>query len=843
MWLSDGPRDRNIALAYKILSISLIVTALAFAISRFDISLSLIRFLDNLHWTTTYSAAAALGWIGVRMAQTEDRPIRLWFTIGLTLYAVGQILWDVQVAVGWNPFPGPSDLFFICLGPCFAVGLYLALRSKTAHGMMRSAMLDTSALSVAIICLTLALYLPYRGSTNAFTLVVMVTYPVVLLTAACIGIMLVLNMHLGTDRRWAFLLLPLMADGAIWMHWNALTLDSALSDGTFFNLSFSVVSLALGYGAMIWHIDKSKDETRQRWCEGVLLLLPLILVIVALTSALLAWALPGVTTAVKISIFLGAISVLVLATLRQSLLLSERTRVLDVERLASESSRRYKALFEATIDSILLFDGEAFVDCNPSALSMFGCRREDILGSSPIKFSPELQPDGTPSSVKARGIIESAFQGTAQIFEWRHCRFNRTPFDAQIVLNRIELDGKFLLQGVIRDITEVRILEQQLQQSRKMESLGTLAGGIAHDFNNILAIIIGYCSALQEGAFSTDKMRQSIGFIETAAKRGAALVRQLLTFAHKTEVKKSPVQVNELVKDLSNLMRETFPKTISIEIKLDETLPEIFSDSTQLHQVLLNLCINARDAMPTGGKLCINSSISNSTAVPSLSKDTGFERYICIEISDSGKGMDQATSQRIFEPFFTTKQLGQGTGLGLSVAFGIVKHHGGTIEVESELNVGTSFKVYFPVPLSMPSSSEKSSLQEAPISLHGMGTVLVVEDERVLHDLLVAELQMRGYSVLSAFDGEEALEKFKQHSQRINLILTDLGLPKRSGREVVTLLRKINSSVKIIVASGYIEPDVKSALDSVGIDGWIHKPYTISELLLKVSQILKTNTP
>ncbi len=787
-----------------------------------------------MHWTASYITASILAWIGWKAADKSSSVPRGWFAIGLSLYAFGQILWDIQVASGWNPFPGPSDLFFLCLGPCFSIGLFSCLKKRSGRGDRKLALLDSTALSVAIVALALALYLPRRGDTASFQLVVMIGYPLGQLTAACVGVVLVFLMGLGTNRRWALLLPALIVNGLLWMEWNSLTLDNSLRDGTFFNFAFSIIALALGYGSMLWEIEESSNLKLRRYSEASLLLLPIFLVFSAIASALAVWVLPDVPISVKISIYFSAFIVMMLAIARQSLLLNERTRLLEAERKVTETTLQYKTLFHAAVDSILIFNGEVFIDCNQSSERIFGCKREDIIGHSPVDFSPERQPDGTLSSVRAREYITAALDGIPQVFEWKHCRLDRTPFDAQVVLHRVAMGGSYVLQGFVRDITQIRQLQEQLQQSRKMESLGTLAGGIAHDFNNILAIITGYASAAQESGANPANLPRSLQNILTAAHRGAALVRQLLTFARKSELGRTPTQVNIVIEDLAAMLRETFPKTIQIETNLSNSLPATLSDSTQIHQVLLNLCVNARDAMPNGGEIEITTRLANQTELSRFDFESRADQYICIEVKDNGVGMDIQTSQRIFEPFFSTKKFGKGTGLGLSVAFGIVREHGGVLDVVSEPNSGSTFTVYLPVLVPEQAPRVDRAISRGAAQQERFGTVMLVEDEPALNELLSKELRSRGYVVISASDGVSALESFALHHSSISVVLSDLGLPKMSGAEFVRELRRIDSNVRVIIASGYIEPEVKSLLSSLGVVDWIQKPYVLSEVLDKL---------
>ncbi|MBI3766427.1 MAG: PAS domain S-box protein, partial [Ignavibacteriales bacterium] len=393
------------------------------------------------------------------------------------------------------------------------------------------------------------------------------------------------------------------------------------------------------------------------------------------------------------------------------------------------------------------------------------------------------------------------------------------------------------ITGMYIDITERTQLEDQLRQAQKLESLGTLAGGIAHDFNNILGIILGHASILSSAKQDPMKLSHSIDVIAKASERGAGLVRQLLTFARKTDVLLESVRVNDTVNEVVNLLRQTFPKTIAITVQLEDRLPSIIADANQLHQVLLNLSVNARDAMPSGGTLQMTTAlIAGSVVRTKYTKATDTE-YVLIQVADSGVGMDEATRSRVFEPFFTTKELGKGTGLGLASVYGIVESHSAFIDVESELRRGTSFNLYFPVhPRGMTIPEMKEVVREEIPG--GNETILVVEDEEMLQELVKSILSRKGYETLIAGDGEAAVSLYVQKHHEIAAVLSDLGLPKLGGRDVFLRLKETNPAVKVIIASGYMEPTIKNEMFKAGVKGFIQKPYVPDEILKKIRHVL-----
>jgi PAS domain S-box-containing protein len=404
------------------------------------------------------------------------------------------------------------------------------------------------------------------------------------------------------------------------------------------------------------------------------------------------------------------------------------------------------------------------------------------------------------------------------------------------VLINASLD-RDVISGMAKDITEIRTLERQFIQTQKLEGLGNIAAGIAHDFNNILGVILGYSDLLGQSEYDREKFRRGMLAISKSADRGKSLVQQLLTFARKADVAFEPVILNETVVEMQRLMDETFPKTIEIRTELDRVIPPVMADTTQIHQILLNICLNARDAMPRGGILSIATRLVSGSTLRRFHQGATSEKYVELRVSDSGSGMDEDVRQKIFEPFFTTKGVGKGTGLGLSVVYGIVESHKGFIDVQSEPGKGTTFTIYFPV--------VKQRVEDAAPRSHASradrakaGNILVIEDEEMLRNLLRSVLTLEGHKVILAADGEEGVATFIANKERIDLVLSDLGLPKVGGEEVVRRIKKVSGMVNVIVASGFIAPEVKDELEKIGVSHFIQKPYKTAEVLKVVGAVL-----
>ena len=395
--------------------------------------------------------------------------------------------------------------------------------------------------------------------------------------------------------------------------------------------------------------------------------------------------------------------------------------------------------------------------------------------------------------------------------------------------------------ALLKDLEEQKRLEAQLRQAQKMESIGTLAGGIAHDFNNVLNIIKGYASSVAGLVSENEEITEQLEIIDDAIERGTGVVRQLLTLARKTESRLISSSANELISGLANLLKQTLPKTVDLSLELRAKLPLVMADPNQITQALLNLCVNARDAMPHGGKLVLRTSLVDGATI----NDAGAQarEYVCIEVIDTGTGMSDSVRSRLFEPFFTTKGIGEGTGLGLAIVYGIIKNHDGLIEVHTEPQRGTKFRLYLPAAREQQNTVD-TALQ-AEVSQEngrdGHKTVLLVEDEEMMVLLLRKTFAKHGYNVLVALDGEEALNLFQEHKHKIDVVLLDIGLPKKAGWEVILTMKEENPQVSIVVSSGYIDPSSKAKMYKAGIRNFVDKPYTPEAVVEILDAVIQQN--
>jgi two-component system, cell cycle sensor histidine kinase and response regulator CckA len=386
------------------------------------------------------------------------------------------------------------------------------------------------------------------------------------------------------------------------------------------------------------------------------------------------------------------------------------------------------------------------------------------------------------------------------------------------------------------DVTARKKVEAQFLRAQRMESIGTLAGGIAHDLNNVLSPILMAIQVLQMKA-KDEESRQWLQILKTNAERGGQMVKQVLSFARGVEGERVALQVKHLIKDAIKILQDTLPKTISLKYFMADELRLVSADATQLHQVLMNLCVNARDAMPSGGTISIraeNIDVDEHYAQMHLEAKPG--RFVMITVTDTGMGMSQEILGRIFEPFFTTKEITKGTGLGLSTASTIVRSHGGFINVYSEPDKGTVFTLYLPSISSGEEASVEERLQELPLG-HGE-LILVVDDEEAIRKITQGTLEAFGYRVLVASEGTEGIALYAQHKDEIRVVLTDMMMPYLDGPALIRALQKMNPTLKIIAASGLAQHEKAAEAASLGVKVFLSKPYSAEGLLTSLAGIL-----
>ncbi len=503
-----------------------------------------------------------------------------------------------------------------------------------------------------------------------------------------------------------------------------------------------------------------------------------------------------------------------------------------------EEHARLMYAVEQAAESIIITDRQGtIVYVNPAFEKVTGFSREEALGGN-----PRLLKSGKHSNEFYWQMWHALERGEVWTGRITNKRKDGQLYEEEMVISPVRDQGGSIINyvAVKRDVTHELEMERQLLQSQKMESLGQLAGGIAHDFNNVLGVVDGSLTILKSRVPDPEAQRY-IEMAEGAVNRGSDVAKRLLTFSRGQEAELAPVSLGEVVSELTEVLRSTIEKTIVVSSQIPRDLPHVMGDQGQLYQALLNLCINARDAIldprtgVTTGTISLAASIIDGSTLLDRLCEASSDSYIRLSISDTGCGMSEQTKQRIFDPFFTTKPKGKGTGLGLSVVYGIVKNHKGFVEVESNPGEGTSFHIYLPAVAYRPELHKKVA-DQPPQS--GSETILVVEDEPALQLLLSELLRMNGYAVLAAADGEQAFEMFKAHQGEIGAVIADLGLPRMSGEDLLKQITSLAVTTRVIIASGYLEPNQKSRLHMAGARAFVQKPYKGTNILRTLRSVL-----
>lgn len=499
----------------------------------------------------------------------------------------------------------------------------------------------------------------------------------------------------------------------------------------------------------------------------------------------------------------------------------------------------YRELFERSADAILIIDGDTFVDCNEATVRMLRYRdRAELLQTHPSELSPEFQPDGRRSFEKANEMIATAFEKGSHRFEWDHRRADGEVFPVEVLLTAVPEGERFLLHVVWRDITERKRLEKELRHAQKMEAIGKLAGGIAHDFNNILVALIGYADLLALQLEQGSEARQYVDEIQRAAERAAELTSRLLAFSRKQDLAPEVIDLNDALRNLDTMLRRLIGEDIRIVLEGSTEPLFVKVDPGQVEQVVLNIAANARDAMPDGGTLTLQLARVGVGAIGGI--ELGEGGYTSIRITDTGVGMSSEAASRAFDPFFTTKERGRGTGLGLASVYGIVKQSGGDVRISSRVGVGTTVEVFLPLTDERPPPTSTAPPRAPSEEPHARfdETVLVVEDDTAVAGLIRNVLVRKGYKVLEARNGLEALQLAVDETLRLDLLVTDVVMPVMSGPELVARLGKKRPTLAVLFVSGYTDDALaEHGFQPADVD-LLRKPFTAGQLAERVRERL-----
>ncbi|MDP2807001.1 MAG: response regulator, partial [bacterium] len=515
--------------------------------------------------------------------------------------------------------------------------------------------------------------------------------------------------------------------------------------------------------------------------------------------------------------------------------ISDITERKQAEEQIKLAAKKWKTTFDSIGDGICLLDRHwKVLQCNQAFSQMVNKPYGEILG----RTCDEL----------IHGLKQSQEHCPVARMEKSHHRETlETESDGRLLLITADpiFDQQQNLIGavhIISDISGRKLMEQELLQSQKMEAVGFLAGGVAHDFNNMLAGIVGNAELLQLKVYGQQELEAYVDNILKASGHAATLTKQLLAFARKGQYQQAPVNVHKIIAETLGILGSTIDRRIKIEQHLRANPAVILGDHSQLENALMNLGINARDAMPEGGKLIYSTDLINLDEEYILQHNYKIKPgpYIQISVDDTGSGMTGEVKNHLFEPFFTTKEKGRGTGLGLAGVYGCVKNHGGSIEVYSELGRGTSVKLYLPLYADLKNSGEQDLVQPQSLpGAAGTGSIMIVDDEDMIRTIAAQILKTAGYHVHACADGQEAVELYSRQHQNIDLVIMDMVMPRLDGREAFAKMREINPKVRVLLSSGFSEEGDAQAILQDGALGFIQKPYRSAELLLRVQQALQ----
>ena len=504
-------------------------------------------------------------------------------------------------------------------------------------------------------------------------------------------------------------------------------------------------------------------------------------------------------------------------------LVQERTKDLSI------SEKWHRAIFDHATDGIIVLDRNGtIINVNQKACDIHGFDRDALTGVS-IEL---LDATGDRENYVQR--MQKILDGESLIYETEHYKKDGSKVVLEVSSNAINIEDETYIQSFYRDITEKKRIQEQLMHSTKMESIGVLAGGIAHNFNNILTAILGYAELLLEFSTLDDVSKQRVKNIESSARKAGVMVSKLLSFARRESHEVLPLNLHEVINDSLKLFEGVLNKKIGLKVNFAEQTPTIDGDPNQIEQIMMNLLVNARDAMPDGGLITITSRLidvgGDRLNIPSYVEPG---RYIMLSVSDTGTGISKEVINRIFDPFFTTKEKGKGTGLGLATVYGIVKDHKGYISVQSDVGKGTTFEIYFPIS----GRPGQKVVKPRVTMIEGNENILIVDDDNDVLNLVSDLLETHGYHVMPVNNSLNAIDVFKTNLAKIKLVITDIVMPLMEGNDLIKILKNIKPEIRILVISGYSDAAIR---EDGSIDAFLKKPFERMELLTTVRRILDT---
>jgi len=496
-----------------------------------------------------------------------------------------------------------------------------------------------------------------------------------------------------------------------------------------------------------------------------------------------------------------------------------------LEEIVSERTKELRSLFENANEGIIILDREGnIVETNRRACAMHGFEENELTGAN-IK---NLKPTELHETTRLR--LEGILEGKPLIFETENYRKDGGKVLLEVSATRIDLSGKTYVQSFLRDITEKKKMQEQLLHSQKMESVGVLAGGVAHNFNNILTTILSYACSITDSGTIDKESRQKLHVIEKAARKAGTIVSNLMNFARGSGKEGTIFDLNNVIIDTLKMFEGVIRKNVILKSDLEEYLPYVGGDPDKMEQVLMNLLVNAKDAMPEGGTISVKTSSieiqGESSSNPSVTEPGA---YVMLSVADTGCGIDKEIIEKIFDPFFSTKKKGKGSGLGLASVYGIVREHNGYIDVTSNIGEGTTFIIYLPV-IKQPHLETIRN----EVSIDGTENILLIDDDVDVLTVTKEILREHGYHVTAVYDSSKAVAIFKEHSDKIQLVITDLVMPLVDGDEFIKITKGIKPEIKIIVISAYPQNLGLSA----NIDAVIQKPFENTHLVSTVRQVL-----